>query len=366
MSSLTRQFFLWSLVALFFLMFYGQANACTGVTVKTKDGSVISSRTLEFGVSLNSEAIFAPRNHKVDVLFKNGKKGLSWKNKYAILGINGFGMPLPIEGFNEKGLSVGGFYFAHYAKFQKLTPENSGKALTSSHFPMWVIGNFETVDQVKKALNKVVIVDESPKGMDMPLPAHYRITDAKGNVIVVEFVERGIKVYDNPTGVITNAPEFDWHLTNLDNYLNLSPMNPKPLDLHNKTFRPTGFGAGMRGLPGDFSPPSRFVRAVALSMTSDPVETAEEGVNLTWHIINNIDIPSGAARGTEEDGSISKDITEWTNVSDLTNLKLYFRTYNNPMIRVIDMKKFDFNGKKIKYIPMDTEPKFQDVTGEAK
>ena len=366
MKKFVNQLFSYMVVLFFILMLSGKAHSCTGITVKTEDGSVISSRTLEFAAPLNSQVVFIPRGHETSLKFTSGKKGLSWKQKYSILGLNGFNMPIIIEGFNEKGLSVGAFFFPNYSKFEKLTDENSKQAVSSGVLPTWIVGNFATVAEVRKALTTITVVGEMPQGIDEVLPAHYRVTDATGDQIVIEYVDRGLRIYDNPTGVITNAPEFDWHLTNIQNYLNLSAINPKPYKINGKELKPFGFGAGMRGLPGDFSPPSRFIRAVALSLTVKTVKTAEEGVNLAWHIINNVDIPTGAACGTEADGSISMDKTEWVNVSDLKNLVLYFRSYDNHIIRKVDMKKLNTNGSKVMYIPIETKPDYPDVTGEAR
>ncbi|HRE31497.1 MAG TPA: linear amide C-N hydrolase, partial [Candidatus Berkiella sp.] len=109
-------------------------------------------------------------------------------------------------------------------------------------------------------------------------------------------VKNGMKIYDNPLGVITNAPEFDWHLTNLRNYMNLSATNLPSLKIDGVKLEPLGQGEGMHGLPGDYSPPSRYIRSMAIQSSALPVKTAEEGVNLSWHIINNTDIPIGTTR----------------------------------------------------------------------
>lgn len=338
------------------------ANACTGVTVKTTDGSVISTRTLEFAMELNSNAIYIPRGFKTDVVFTDGKKGASWQQKYAVLGINALGLNMIMEGFNEKGLNVGAFYLPGFAHYDKLTDENANKAISATFFPMWVAGNFATVAEVKNALKDIVLVDNIPQGQPESFPLHFRITDATGDQIVVEYVKNGLKIYDNQLGVITNAPEFDWHLTNLRNYVNLSATNIPSLKIDGQKFTPLGQGEGMHGLPGDYSPPSRYIRSVAIQSSALPVKTADEGVNLSWHIINNTDIPLGTTRDTGPDGKPYLNYTQWTNVSDLSNLKLYFKTYQNQDVHVVDMKKLDLNSKDVKIFKMDITPNYKDIT----
>lgn len=342
--------------------FIAQVDACTGITVKTKDGGIISARTLEFAMQMDSKIIFLPRGFKTDVVFSDGKKGASWKQKYAVLGINGLNQNVIMEGFNEKGLSIGAFYLPGYAVYDKLTDTNAKNAISSSHFMTWVAGNFATVDEVKKNLDKIVVVDNTPEGINAHFPLHYRITDSSGAQIVVEYVKNGMKVYDNPLGIITNSPEFDWHITNLSNYVNLTPTNVIEAKIEGVKIDQLGQGSGMHGLPGDYTPPSRFIRSMAIQGSALAVETAEEGVNLAWHIINNTDIPIGATRETEPNGKPYFNYTQWVNVSDLKNLKLYFRTYNNPLIKMVDMKKFNLDSSTVKLITMDTKPLYQDVS----
>ncbi|HRE31496.1 MAG TPA: linear amide C-N hydrolase, partial [Candidatus Berkiella sp.] len=161
------------------------ANACTGVTVKTTDGTVISTRSMEFAMPMDSNAIYIPRGFKTAVKFTDGQDGASWNQKYAILGINALGLNMIVEGFNEKGLNVGAFYLPGFAQYDKLTKENASKAIASAFFPTWVAGNFATVEEVRKALKDIVLVDSVAQGLPGQFPLHFRITDVSGDQIVV-------------------------------------------------------------------------------------------------------------------------------------------------------------------------------------
>ena len=349
------------------LFLVSSTYACTGITVKTKDGSVISSRTLEFGTDLKSDIILIPRNYQMHSVLSNGSNGIAWTQKYATLGFNGLNKLIIAEGFNEKGLAAGAFYLPGYAEYAKLSPDNMKKAMLSTDFPAWLLGNFGSVDEVKANLKNAVIVEGSLPGLDIPMPLHYRVTDSSGKVIVIEFVNGGqMNVYDNPLGVITNSPTWDWHITNLRNYVNLSATNVPQINLSGIKLSSFGQGSGMLGLPGDFTPPSRFVRILAIQQSALPVDTADEGVILAWNIINNVNIPKGSTRDVSSKGETHYDHTEWVNVTDLRNLKLYFRNYENPEIRVVSMKELNLDGKDVVSIGIATSPQFHDVSSNAK
>ena len=179
------------------------------------------------------------------------------------------------------------------------------------------------------------------------------------------FVGGKLNVYDNPLGVVTNSPTFDWHMTNLRNYVNLSADNVPPLNLGGMTLAQFGQGSGLRGLPGDFTPPSRFVRAVAFSQSAVASNTASEAVLQAFHILNNFDIPYGAVRDTEG-GQMHAEYTTWTSASDLKNLRYYFRTYENSRIRMIDLRAVDLDVKQIRTISMKGQEEIEDVSAKAK
>jgi choloylglycine hydrolase len=127
-------------------------------------------------------------------------------------------------------------------------------------------------------------------------------------------------------------------MTNLRNYVNLTVDNVPPVDLGGIKLAQFGQGSGLRGLPGDFTPPSRFVRAVAFSQSALPSDTAAQSVLQAFHILNNFDIPYGAVRDTEN-GAVHAEATVWTSASDLKNRRWYFKTYGDQSIHVVDLDK---------------------------
>ena len=341
------------------------APACTGITIKPKDGSIIFARTLEFGMDLKSNILVVPRGKEFIGTAPGDKPGLHWKTKYGVVGTNAFDLPVIVDGLNEKGLSVGLFYFPGFAKYQEVKAEDFAKALAPWELGSFLLGTCSDVKESITAAKSVCVGAVVQKDMGFVPPVHFIVTDAIGSSVVLELIGGDLKVHANPLGVMSNSPSFDWHMTNLSNYVTLSDKNVEKIDLAGKEIKGLGQGSGMLGLPGDFTPPSRFVRAVAFSKSALPVERAKDGVLQAFHILNQFDIPKGAARGIEHGKEVS-DYTLWTSAADLKNLRYYFRTFDNSRIRMVDMKSLDLDAKEIRTISMKGEEEIQDVSGTAK
>jgi choloylglycine hydrolase len=188
---------------------------------------------------------------------------------------------------------------------------------------------------------------------------HWRVGDKSGKQIVIE-IENGVPhVYDNPIGVLTNAPNFPWHLSNLSNYINLTTVNPPAHKMADFMVKPIGHGNGFLGLPGDFTPPSRFVRVAFFKSTAPTLPTARETMLQCFHILNNFDIPIGMNFPKNEIPNLPS-ATQWTSVIDLTNKVVYYKTFDNNNIRMIDLKDIDFGKVKYQYKVLD-EPNSQPV-----
>jgi choloylglycine hydrolase len=263
--------------------------------------------------------------------------------------LNGVGQPVLFDGLNEKGLAAGTFYFPTSAGYMPYTPADAGKTIAQWELGSWILENFANVAEVKANIASIVVPAVVFGAWGFAPEAHYIVQDASGSSIVIEYVGGKLNVHDNPLGVITNSPAFDWHMTNLRNYVNFSMTNAAPVKLGSVKLEPFGQGSGMLGLPGDFTPPSRFVRAVAFSQSVLPSQTGEDAVLEAFHILNQFDIPKGAAREHEKDehGNVLADYTIWTSANDLKAKRFYFRTYENSQIRMIDLMKMDLDAKDI-------------------
>ncbi len=353
-----------AIVAILSTSFFAQpTNACTGLRLIAKDGSAVVGRTLEFGFDLESNATVIPAGSELSSSLPDPSKGIHYTSKYGMVGANAFGKPVIVDGVNEKGLYVGAFYFPGYASYADPNPADDSRSLAAEDYATWLLANCSSVADVKTKFDKVILVPNPIQQIGGgSFPGHFVVHDGSGASVVIEPVDKALKIYDNPLGVITNSPSFDWHLTNLRNYINLSATNVPAVDAAGITLAQLGQGSGLRGLPGDYTPPSRFIRAVAFSQFAEKLPTAKETVPEVFHIMNAFDIPLGAVRDVEGK-TTSYDYTVWTSVADLKNIRWDFRTHNDQSIRSIDVRKaLAAAGDKIQTIKMDSDQPIIDVS----
>ncbi len=332
----------------------GLSFPCTNFFLKALDGTIVNARTMEFGINLKSQLSVIARNKQFQSPNPKNNNGLSWTNTYGYIFLDALGdNNIVVDGMNEKGLAIGALWLPQSTQYAILNESDYSKALTITLFGSWVLGNFTTVDEAKKSLPTVAIWGNNMAALGSVPPLHVAITDSHGKAIVIEFINGKTVVYENPNGVLTNEPTFNWQITNLQNYVNLNPYNTKPVVVGGITYNATGQGSGMIGLPGDWTPPSRFVKASLMVASVDKPKNAEQSVTVAQHIMNNFDIPLGVVREKKDN---QQDYTQWTVFKDLTNKKLYWKSYNDSQLRVVDLKKIKFGGSvNYKAIPVEDD-----------
>ncbi len=342
--------------------------ACTDYRLTAKDNTVLITRTLEFPIDLKSNLRSAPRDKQVTAKAPNGGSGLSWKNKYGYLFVDAFDQNIVVDGMNEAGLSFEYLYLPGETQYPSVPAGKEAQSLPYYQLGEWVLGNFKTIDEVKKALADIYVYQarfpvDVADIQNVIFPLHASIYQADGKGIVIEFVNGKVTVYDN-IGIMTNSPIYSWQVTNLRNYLNLSPYNPKAITVDGISYSATGQGSGSVGIPGDASPPSRFAKIAFLTTAAYPVNNKSDLLNLSEHIINNVDIPRGIARSVEN-GKESADYTQWTVFKDLTHKVIYYRTYNDLTLRMVDLNKVDFTDKTQPLkMPLTNPPYTMDMTSK--
>ncbi len=324
--------------------------ACTGLLLKTLDQNYIYARTLEFGADLKAQILFTPRAYQFVGKTSQVKiRGLTWQAKYAVLGANAFGTTNYLDGVNEQGLAGGLFYFPDFAKYQEIVQKQDyQKSLPIWQLLTWILTSFKNVSEVKKEIAKIYVTDVVFPEFKSTVPAHLIVHDLAGQSLVIEYVNGKLNLHDNILGVFTNSPDFSWHLTNLRNYLNLSPVNINFKKLLNVEFAPVSQGSGMHGLPGDFSSPSRFVRVANFLANLPEIKNSLDGVYQAFHVLNNFDIPAGSV--VDQHGH--SELTNWTSAIDLKNQVFYFKNYQNFQVQKFDLKKFDFKSQKAQQFSM--------------
>jgi choloylglycine hydrolase len=352
-------------VCVLFVLPGGPAQACTGICIEAEDGSFVYARTMEFGLDLESKVLFLPRQYEFVGTTASGKPGLTWHSKFAAVGLNAYDADQLIDGVNEHGLAAGGFYMPGYADYQSIEPGEEPETIAPWEVITWILTNFATVDEVRTGLAGIKVSAAPLDARYGVPPLHYIAHDAWGNSLVIEYVEGQLQMHDNPIGVITNSPTFDWHVTNLRNYINLTATNVPPVQLEHVRLDQLGQGSGLKGLPGDFTPPSRFVRAVALSQNALHGRTGPDSVGDAFHILDSFDIPRGVVRPAEGDRE-PFEYTQWTSASDLKNRTYYFHTYGNRRVRSVELADFDFEAERPVTIAIDEKDAIEKLTPPAK
>lgn len=324
------------------------SDACTGISLKAADGSVVLARTIEWaGSFLGSGYVVVPRGTDFVSLTPDGPDGMRFSAKYGFAGISVVQEDFVAEGLNEAGLSAGLFYFPGYGKYPDFDPSAKDRTVADLQLVPWMLASFSTVDEVIAAIDdvRVVLLQGSST-------VHWRVGDASGRQIVIEYIDGRPVVSENKAGVLTNSPDFSWQMTNLNNYVNLYPGHVAPQDYDGMQLAAFGAGAGMLGLPGDVTPPSRFVRAFFFRSTAPQQPDGRSAVMQSFSILNNFDIPVGLefAAGQAPD---LPSATQWTSSADLTSRKFYFRTMYDSTIRCIDLSAVDFSRVRYQYEPLD-------------
>ena len=230
------------IVACLLLAWQFKADACTGISMFSADGSYFQARTIEWaGSNLNSVYVVVPRNFTQTSFTPKGKNGMTFKAKYGYVGLAVEEKEFVAEGLNEAGLSAGLFYYPNYGSYLLYDERYNSTTISDLQLVPWLLSQFATVDEVKANINKVRVV--SLMGGDGKEAAiHWRVGDSSGKQIVIEIEQGVVHIYDNPVGVITNAPGFQWHLTNLSNYINLTPVNPPAQEMYEFKVNPIGHG----------------------------------------------------------------------------------------------------------------------------
>lgn len=331
--------------------FSKNAQACTGIFLKAKDGSKIIARTCEWGsYDLKSKYVVVPRGYAETAYTPTGMNGIHFVAKYGYVGITAIEDSFILEGMNEAGLVAELFFFPKYGKYEEYCEDYNPTTILDVQLISWILSKFSTIDEMLEEFKNLHIVSYE-KGFET---AHWNIADTLGRRIVIEIIDGKPRIYENNIGVLTNAPQFDWHLLNLNNYVNLfAGAAPSKEIVPGVKLSPFGAGSGTLGLPGDVTPPSRFVRIAFYKAYSRPRENGHETVLQAFQILNNFDIPIGIEFEKSEEVPDFLSATQWTVANDQKNLRFYYKTEWNYTIRCIDLRAINFDKVKYRASPLD-------------
>ena len=304
--------------------------ACTAVDIVAADKSVIAGRTMEWAFDMQWTLVSQPKGTEIVMSAPKalGLPNITVQSKYPVVGVSAGVIPggALLEGQNAEGLGMSGNFLPGFTEYQTVTAEDKNYVSVLS-FGSWALGNHASVAELRAALPTIKVwADDSLPSGPTPPTIHMIFTDRSGDGMVVEYVNGQLQMHDNVAHVLTNAPTYDWHLLNTRNYLNLSTVGVSSRQIGTTNVTALGQGGGMVGLPGDYTPPSRFIRAAVLRHTVTEPANASEAIQAVGHILNTVDIPIGVAQSKEGDQVVS-DYTQWVAIKDLTNNKLMIADY---------------------------------------
>lgn len=313
---------------------------CTAITYKSKDAYF--GRTLDYEYSYKEEVTITPRNYPFYL-----KDQETLNKHYAIIGMAYISenYPLYYDAINEKGLGMAGLNFVGNAYYNE--PKKDKDNIAQFEFIPWILGKCKSVKEARKLIEKINITN-IPFNDNLPLAALHWIISDSVETITVEAVKEGIKIYDNPVGVLTNNPPFDKQMFELNNYMHLSNKNPKNTFSEKLNLENYSRGMGAIGLPGDLSSMSRFIRASFVKMNSISKEEEKESVSQFFHILNSVD----QQRGCCEVSDGKYEITIYTSCCNLDKGIYYYTTYDNHQITKVDMYKENLDSKELISYPL--------------
>ena len=326
---------------------------CTTFRIRTESGDVVIGRTMEFALDLGWRLLVIPRGSEFAGTAPDGP-GRPFHADHGFVGVGALGRSSATDGINDAGLYAALLYLPGYAEYQSADGVPAGELVSADEVASLVLAGAGSVREAIDLVSDVTVWNRVEDLLGAVLPIHLVLFDVGGDAAVVEWVGGERHVHENPVGVCTNAPPFDWHVTNLRNYVNLSATNVSPMDLDGLSVKGLGEGTGLLGLPGDWTPPSRFVRATAIAHATLPVASADAAMLAALHIANAFDIPKGVVRSPE-----GGDFTAWSSVIDLAGRRYVLRTYDDPTPRILALDDLDLTpGASMHSVPLPSNPGF--------
>ena len=313
---------------------------CTAVTLKTRD--FYFGRSLDYEHSYGEQVTITPRNYPLRFRHKG-----TIESHYAIIGMAyvSESYPLYFDAINEKGLGMAGLNFVGYAKYHPFAEEKDN--VGSFEFIPWILSQCKTVREAMVLLEKINLTADAFSSQLPPSQLHWIIADRE-EAVTVESTSAGLKIYENPVGVLTNNPEFDDQLFHLNNYMHLSPNDPENRFSEKLQLNRYSRGMGAMGLPGDLSSQSRFVRAAFTKMNSRCPEGEKESISQFFHILGTVSQTDGCCHV----GNGQYEKTIYTSCCNADQGIYYYTTYYNRQITGICMHHEDLDSTSLIQYPV--------------
>ncbi len=299
---------------------------CTAMTLQTAQGETLFGRTMDFSYLLDPHLYYVPQGYR----WRSLRGTAELRARYGLLGIGQMAPSLVlVDGVNERGLAGAALYFPGYAHFTPAAAAPSQPTpVAAIELLPYLLGNCADVDALPAAVSAVRIVGVEDPVTRSVAPLHWIFCDRSGKCAVLEQTRSGTRFYPNPIGVLANSPDFPWHLTNLRNYVGVTPQQQEDAQWGETALTPFGQGGGTAGLPGGFTPPARFVRVAFLKTHTPRPQSREEAVVTGFHILESVSIPKGVVRTQRQ----TDDFTQYIAFCNTATGEYFIRTYDNSEI----------------------------------
>lgn len=299
---------------------------CTAMTLQSKQLENFFGRTMDFSYDIDPELYVVSKYY----VWKNVLNMRKSYNRYSFIGIGqeSNGILAFFDGVNEKGFAAATLYFAGYAKYQVQSDYTDKEPISSLDFLHYILGRCGSVKGLKETLLEIYIVGLEDPVTQTVAPLHWIATDKTGECIVIEQTEKGLKIFQNQIGVMANSPDFQWHMTNLRNYMDVSPTQSSDAYWGGICLKPFGQAVGTMQLPGGYTSPERFVRTAYQKTHIHTPNDSLEAINACFHIMESVSIPKGIVITNRN----TYDYTKYIAFINTNTCEYFFKTYENTTI----------------------------------
>jgi choloylglycine hydrolase len=296
---------------------------CTAMTLQTQSDDIFFGRTMDFSHDIIPQLYIVPNSY----VWYNCLNNSQMKDSYRFIGLGQeldgmFGL---FDGVNEKGFAAAALYFAGYAQYSTSPTNNVTEQITSIDFLHYILGRCASVKELPALLKNITLVGIPDPVTNTIAPLHWITTDRSGACVIIEPTSRGLEIINNPIGVMSNSPDFNWHLTNLRNYTNTYPTQSEEVFWDNFRLAPFGQAGGTTTLPGGFTSPERFVRVAYLKTHIPKPKDSREAITACFHIMESVSIPKGAVITSRN----AYDYTKYTAFINTSTCEYFYKAYDD-------------------------------------
>ncbi len=304
---------------------------CTAFTLKSQQGEAFFGRNMDFSHDIDPHLYIVPKNFEWDNILSMEKI----RNTYRFIGIGQEmdGILAFFDGVNEMGFAAAALYFAGYVKYDTMSQPESMEQIASFDFLHYILGRCADINDLRQLLDNISIVGFEDPVTQTVAPLHWMAVDRSGECVAIELTDRGMEVIPNPIGVMANSPDLRWHMTNLRNYIGVTPYQSEEACWGSVRLTPLGQAGGTQLLPGGFTSPERFVRTAYLKSFVPTPQTRMEAVISCFHVIESVTIPKGAVITSRN----TYDYTKYTAFINTATCEYFFKTYDNIQVRTASL-----------------------------